>query len=298
MIKLLQSKYFYLGILRYVLALAMIPYAITKILRTQFVLLPVGISQMPLEQIDGAKLAWAFLGYSPWFQVLLGFLELIPALLLLFRKTALAGALLMLPMTLNVCLINFALDLWADTQVISILLLLLNILILIFYWSNLKSILHTVFRQSRTRNLRKPEWIINLILVIGVIYSNVNLLSGYIRETDELTGDWYHQRPIEWKLIQKDLNGITQPLEKKTIYFGAYGNYGTIGKNGKIKHDFQYKLIHDHQMLELTNLADRSKIDYSFQIKNDSMLVLGSKNADGGLLTETYQRRVIRLGKK
>lgn len=298
MIQILKSKDFFCGILRYALGLGMIPYALTKIFKTQFVLLPVGISQMPLEQIEGAKLAWAFLGYSAWFQVMLGFLELIPALLLLFRKTALMGALLMLPLTLNVCLINFALDLWVDTQLISSVFLLLNLLILIFYWTNLKSISQIILPKKHFLRFGKIEITANLILLLIVMSGSLNLLRTYIQDTNELTGDWYHQRPYEWKLIQKELNGEPQPMATKTIYFGAYGTYGTLDSGGKLSHDYLYKLDKSTDKLELTNISDSSKINYNYVFKNDTVLMLTQTNSTGNQVIETYNRRTIKTGKK
>lgn len=122
----------------------MLTYAITKILRTQFVLLPFALWQRPLETLSGKNIAWAFLGYSPWFQILLGVLEFIPSILLLFRRTALLGAILLLPMTLSVFSINQALDLWETTKQISLILLALNCLVLIFHWQRIKTVLSII----------------------------------------------------------------------------------------------------------------------------------------------------------
>src|SRR5215831_13612339 len=62
-----------------------------------------------------------------WLQCLLGVLETLPTLLLFFRRTWRLGALLLLPVLLNVVLINFAMDLWDDTKKISATLLILNL---------------------------------------------------------------------------------------------------------------------------------------------------------------------------
>ena len=106
MIKLLTRPATYQTLIRYALGLGMLPYGLTKIARTQFIVLPFHSWSEPLKDISGVTLTWAFLGYSPWFTVLLGFLEVIPAVLLLFRKTKLLGALLLFSVVLNVFLIN------------------------------------------------------------------------------------------------------------------------------------------------------------------------------------------------
>jgi uncharacterized membrane protein YphA (DoxX/SURF4 family) len=109
----LKGKDLYYGIVRYILGLIMIAYGLTKIMRTQVVLIPFSLWERPLEFVSGKSLAWAFLGYSQWFQVLLGILEFVPGLLLLFRRTTFFGSLVLLPVTMNVYLINKALNLWS-----------------------------------------------------------------------------------------------------------------------------------------------------------------------------------------
>jgi hypothetical protein len=76
-------------------------------------------------------LAWAYLGYAPWFQRLMGAVEFAPALMLFFRRTARLAAALMFAVLLNVVLVNFALDLWHDTKIISCQLLGLDVYLLL-----------------------------------------------------------------------------------------------------------------------------------------------------------------------
>jgi len=93
--------------IRYILGITMIVYGLIKILRIQFVL-PPDIYRHPLGQLDGVTITWAFLGFTSWFSILLGILELTPGFLLLFRKTNLLGAILLSPILLSVFLINVA----------------------------------------------------------------------------------------------------------------------------------------------------------------------------------------------
>ncbi len=116
---------------RFALAFGMFPYGISKLLLLQF---QVGASiyAQPLGSALGPTLTWAFLGYSPAFQFLLGACEIIPATLLLFARTRRLGALLLFPVLLNVTLINYFLDLWAATRIISSALLALNVFLILY----------------------------------------------------------------------------------------------------------------------------------------------------------------------
>lgn len=285
-----------LGVARYALAIGMIPYAITKILRTQFVILPVGISQVPLEQIDGSVLAWAFLGYAPWFQVLLGFLELIPSLLLLFRKTALAGALLMIPVLLNVCLINFALDLWSDTQLISSIFLFLNIVVLLFYLPQLKRIVENIFYSLGRVKFKTTELIFNVLVVILVVISSSGILITYIKETNQLTGDWYHQEPVEWRFVSADSADWSSPV-RKSIFFGPFGSYGSM-ENGVLMNVYSYSWDTDANEIKLSHISDSSSITYNILQLDEDKLVLAFKDTLNRISTETYEPRAIKLGQR
>jgi hypothetical protein len=125
---------------RYLLATVMLYYAIVKLVNVQFQVSPFTYTR-PLDQVPGRMLAWAYLGYAPWFQRLLGIAEFVPALMLFFRRTARLGTVLMFAVLLNIMLVNFALDLWHDTKVISCELLGLDIYLLVNQWPYLREAL-------------------------------------------------------------------------------------------------------------------------------------------------------------
>ncbi|RYZ94532.1 MAG: hypothetical protein EOP47_27675, partial [Sphingobacteriaceae bacterium] len=223
----LKSKHLYLGMVRYLLGLWMLPYAISKILRTQLVISP-HIWQNSHELLNGKALAWGFLGCSPWFQVLLGFFELIPALLLFFRRTTLLGALLLLPVSLNVVLINYALDLWDATKLISLFLFCLNCAIFLFEWKRVWAAVQPVLSTGSRLKFITTEWIINGIFIAALVYFISKPFLGYRAEKNELTGDWLNQHPIEWILQRETLNDSTLKHREMKCYFGVYGSYNEI----------------------------------------------------------------------
>lgn len=116
-------------IARFVLGIVIITYGISKLTNTQITVSAWTYAQ-PLIRTPGSMLTWAFLGYQPWFQFLLGALEIIPGVLLLFRRTWRLGALLLFPVMLNVVLMNYAMELWLDTRIVSSVLLSLNVFLL------------------------------------------------------------------------------------------------------------------------------------------------------------------------
>jgi hypothetical protein len=116
---------------RLILALGMMPYCISKLFDYQFQVSAWNYAR-PLGELPGPILTWAFLGYSPVFQFLMGVFETIPTLLLLSTRTRRLGALLLFPVLLNVVMINYFLDLWPGTKMISSVLLGFNIFLILY----------------------------------------------------------------------------------------------------------------------------------------------------------------------
>lgn len=60
--------------------------------------------------VDGTSLVWLFYGYSPFYGRVTGLFELVPALMLLFRRTTFIGACALFAVGLNITLMDFAFD--------------------------------------------------------------------------------------------------------------------------------------------------------------------------------------------
>jgi hypothetical protein len=95
----------YLDWLRYLSAFLLFTYAGSKMLGRQFTL-PAEIALRPVGSLTGYQLAWLYYGHSHTYAVILGLIQLAGGALLLFRKTALLGAALMLPVMTNIVMIN------------------------------------------------------------------------------------------------------------------------------------------------------------------------------------------------
>jgi hypothetical protein len=95
----------YLDWLRYLSAFLLFAYGFTKVVGTQFHL-PAEMARRPVGSLSGYQLAWFYYGYSHTYEVIIGLTEVAGGALLLFRKTALLGAALMLPVMANILMIN------------------------------------------------------------------------------------------------------------------------------------------------------------------------------------------------
>jgi hypothetical protein len=91
--------------LRYVCAFLLYMYGMSKLVHMQFHL-PAEIAHRPVGSLSGYELTWYYYGYSRTYACILGLTQVFGATLLLFRKTAFAGALAMLPVMANILMIN------------------------------------------------------------------------------------------------------------------------------------------------------------------------------------------------
>jgi hypothetical protein len=103
-------------LLSYALALGMLPYAVSKILAIQFQVFASSYAE-PLGAIYGFFAIAAFFGRFRWFEVLLGFVEFVPSVLLMFRRTRAIGAVLLLGPILFVTVIDYAYLSWSYEHV-------------------------------------------------------------------------------------------------------------------------------------------------------------------------------------
>ena len=97
------------GFIRLFLAWTMLQYGGGKVIPLQFPQLMANMESTFLE-MPPQRVAWTFFGYSTHYQMFLGWVETIPAFLLLFRRTYLFGALLMVPVLVNVVAVNIFFD--------------------------------------------------------------------------------------------------------------------------------------------------------------------------------------------
>ncbi|WP_170068040.1 DoxX family membrane protein [Lentzea guizhouensis] len=94
-------------VLRLLLAAVFIMYGTIKLLGGQYYY---GDWTIDKATTDGTSLVWAFYGYSPFYGRATGLFELIPAVMLLFRRTTTLGALGLFAVALNITLMDFAFD--------------------------------------------------------------------------------------------------------------------------------------------------------------------------------------------
>jgi hypothetical protein len=95
----------YLDWMRYISAFLLMGYGSSKLAHLQFHLNQ-ALAQRVVASLTGYELTWYYYGYSHVYACILGLTRVAGGILLLFRKTALLGAIAMMPVIANILLID------------------------------------------------------------------------------------------------------------------------------------------------------------------------------------------------
>jgi hypothetical protein len=96
--------------LRLTCGMYMMNYGLAKLYPLQMAPISIGILNEPVGNMSPMTFLWALIGMNPAYEMVCGFAEVVGGVLLLFRRTALMGALLSSFVMANVVLYNFFFD--------------------------------------------------------------------------------------------------------------------------------------------------------------------------------------------
>jgi hypothetical protein len=97
------------AIARYYLAFALLAYGFSKLFGNQFFIPQWGLITT-LSDLPPQHVLWSFMATSKSYQIFGGLMEIVPAILLLFRRTSTIGAMLAIIVVLNVLMLNIGYD--------------------------------------------------------------------------------------------------------------------------------------------------------------------------------------------
>ena len=166
----------YLDWLRYVCAVLLCFYGVSKLTGHQLVV-PPWVAQRPIGSLDGYTLTWYYFGYSHMYKYILGAIQVVCAALLLFRKSALIAALIMLPMMVNILLINLFYSIAPGAESTAVFILGC---MLLFLWHQRKELFETLWRSQPTEpsSAHRRHWIIRglvLLFVVGQVIFGMSI---------------------------------------------------------------------------------------------------------------------------
>ncbi len=186
------------GIIIFYVAYYISMYGFAKILKTQFQP-PQSVLETPVGDLNGFWLTWVYYGHSQTLAYILGAIQVGGSILLMFRKTRLAAVFLLLPVMVNIDLVNhfYAISPLAYFNSAHYTFILLFLLFLDY------DKLKTVFSYKGTMplNLKAGLLTIARIIVIAAAFLNIYFLKQGFEPKTKLNG--------EWQVISYTKNNIT-----------------------------------------------------------------------------------------
>lgn len=244
---------------RLLLAIGMMPYAISKLIDLQFQVSAWTYAQ-PLGMATGKNLTWAFFGYSPHFQVLLGICEFVPCVLLFSARTRRIGALLILPVVLNVFLVNIFLDLWPATQIISGVLLGLDLFLLLWDSPLYLDLLRRLIVKPRPiahPGLQLAVTILAIVLPVAAVTAQVYDLHQAVQAEQVPISDFIGNRQINragsWKLLAATLDGASIPVSPGDAFYFDFGKKAVF-TDGVRPSIGKFQASHDDRTVTITGV--------------------------------------------
>lgn len=149
-----KAHYWLRSLCSYYLAFQFFNYGFDKVFKTQFYLPEPNTLFTPLGQLSKDILYWSSIGSSYSYTVFSGFMEIIPAFLLLFKPTRMIGAMISVLVVLNILMINIGFDI--SVKLFSFFLFGLSLYIA---FPAFQAIYQLFFRQQKVSfQLWQPVW--------------------------------------------------------------------------------------------------------------------------------------------
>jgi len=162
---------------RYCIAFNIASFGWKKFYGLQFIV-PVEISNMPMNKQTGEWLTWFYFGYSHTFGIIIAIIQIVGGYLLLFRNTVLIGSIILFSLLLNLTLINIFYHMNAGALLQSILLTI-GVLYLILL--DLKKLIDFFFKsKSNLQSVNVNGFFLKNILRLSAVFLSL-LFTIYLR---------------------------------------------------------------------------------------------------------------------
>lgn len=175
------------GIIIFYVAYSISTYGFAKILKTQFQA-PQSVLETPVGDLNGFWLTWVYYGHSQTLAYILGAMQVGGSILLMFRKTRLAAIFLLLPLMVNIDLVNHFYAISPLAYYNSAHYTLILLLLLFLDYDKLKIVFS--YKGTMPFNLKAGLLTIARIVVIAAAFLNIYFLRQGFGPKTKLNGEW------------------------------------------------------------------------------------------------------------
>ncbi len=280
----------FIGIIRYWLVFEICTYGFAKILGTQFQTAHYQQDTL-LGNASGFTLTWYYFGYSYINACIIAAAQIGGAVLLLFRRTILLGSIMLLPVMVNIMLINIFYDIATGAFTNSVIFTIGLLFLMSLYWQHLKEVFLQL--QSNLPTI-KFGWFKYFLKALPVLLSFL-LIQSFLwsdKSDKKLIGTWQVKRMVKNGDTLDSKRWFTDSLCYSKVYFDGgrgialspnpYTYLWKEARRGSYKYDEK-----NHQLkAELTGLAPA---------KDSLLATITPYTKDSMLLQRTYRKDTILL---
>ena len=155
------SKHATVGPLRWLGALICIVYGFAKINESQLTVLDSELAR-PLGEVSGFWLTWHYFGYSTPYGTLIALVQIVGGLLLVWPRTALLAAVLLLPVFANIVLVNIFYGINLGATVVALVVLGCLLAVIAPHFERLKTAVILTSPAREHRALRLAAMVLTL----------------------------------------------------------------------------------------------------------------------------------------
>ncbi len=285
-----KFKTYIVLIATYYFAVILMKYGFDKVFKAQFYLPEPNILYTPFGNLDKDILFWSTMGTSYSYNLFMGFMEIIPAILILFNRTRQIGLLISLGVLINVLAINLSFDI--SVKLFSAFLILINLYLLIptlgILWNLF--ILNSVIRLKIQFNFSIPKSTKIIIKTIVICLLLLESLFPYLNSGN--FNDDISKRPFlhgAYVVQEFNQNGIilnTRNSPVKRLFFHRDG-YLIFQNQQDEMTDYKLEINPIKNTFILTDYElNKTTISYSYS-KRDRLLKLSSTKNGDTLLIKT-----------
>lgn len=295
-------------LLRYSIVLGLASYAMAKLYPVQFRPLSPTALETRVGELSPMALLWCLMQYSPVYSTIAGIMEMIVVLLLSFRRTAALGAVICIPVMLNVMLMNLCYNVIVKLFSTAIFA---SAVVLVLYDARRLIDLFVLHRAVpprpvrppfRSRRLNQARWVVKLVLVGGVLVSSaVAMREGHARrladEASSLHGTW---RVTSFVVAGRELARTAEPSRWRRLVIGeglaalrledeTLVRCGATLDEAKHTLDLACGSTHQDGSLRWTRDANQLRLEGSFDHASVTVLLERRDEAELRLLRDAFR---------
>ena len=265
--------------IRYYLAIQLLMYGLSKIFKWQFYLPEPNTLFTTLGHIPKDLLYWSTMGISRSYTIFSGIIEVLAALLLLFRRTKLLGAIIATGAMVNVVMINFSFDI--SVKLYSCFLLLLCCIIIALDGKRLSRFFFSgkAIAEQKPDNYHVQRKYYLVVKSIIIIFLFADALAVYFKENnfnDDKAPRPFLHGAYEVQTFIKNNDTLppllTDTLRWRRMIIHRRGYLITQFMNDEMKdYQFSYDTVNTQLILDD---YDATQIILNYTIQKDSTLFL------------------------